>query len=553
MAEEYLTDLKVLAEDVLSFLETSTKSSAAISKNSQEISNQATEISKLYESVSRDVELITRQKGLAELEVQKANQKAAAAAGAVPGAEHNILNKLISEVTNTTVGLTKNFEQVRKEKEMNFLDNPVDYVKNQIFESDAEIALKNDVEKLKLLDAQVGIINKSLQDTARTNAALAQPITQATIEASANVAASEAVVRARQARIEALKYDSLSVKELMDSSKDRINAIIQLRGAINAEENQAFQREQFEAIKADRAARTELAKQAKEEKAALQQIDDQTLNYINLSKAAIGQPTLTAEEFKFHNTLLKQGKSPELAHHLENGMRIAMTGKSSIGQTPAESLAILKQIPSNLPDIRQETAKLIADAERIVLGDPKVDKKDKNAVAQSINDLVQQSINQQYNVITKESVFNIGELANYLEKDGKVGIGDLHALPISQKILLPAIRANQPLDDAKTIMGLVYDGVSTGKITSSEALGISEIYRKASLINQEARGFHAFGITVPGGGTAYNVKLGGGLFGGSVINLNDPVAVSRYISSALATSVYGTSADQLNSSFLGAP
>lgn len=553
MAELTLGDLKNLSEDFLTFLEQSSKSGAAISENSKQISNQATEVSKIYESVSKDAELIARQRGIAELEVQKANQKAAAAAGAVPGAPENILNNLISQVTSTVGSMNKNLQQVRKERETGFLDDPVEFIKNQIFFSDAEEKLKNDAEQLKVLDAQIGTINKAIQDTSRTNAALAQPVTQATIEAAASIAVSEAVVRARQAKIEALKYDSDSISQLMNASKDRINAIMQYRGAVNTEENQALQREQFEALKAEREARLALTNEAKADKAAAQQIDDQTLAYINQSKAALGQPLMTKDEFKFQNTLLKQNKSPELAYHLENGMRIAMTGKSSIGQTPAESLAILKQIPSNISDIRQETAKLIADAERIVLGDPKIDKKDKNSVASAINELVQQSINQQYGVITKESVFNVGELSNYLGKPGAPGVRDLFSLPISQKLLLPAIAAGQPLDDAKVIMGLVYDGVRTGKITSTEALGISDLFRKASLINQTARGFEAFGITVPKGGTEYNVKLGGGLFGGNIVNLNDPVAVSRYISSALATGVYGTAAEQLNSSFLGAP
>lgn len=546
MAEPSKID-EILAE-VQNFLRVNTSATQATEKANKEISSIQSDISKVYTQVATDAALVKATADTAALKIQKANQQAAASAGAVPGAAENNLNKLIQEITKTGLSAVQSIDKVNKENQTSFFDDPMLVLKNAFIGSDAQEKLKGDVARLQVLDSAIGSINKSLQDTFRTNNALAEPMTQGTIEANARLTAAASVLEAQKAQIESIKYDAASLEAIARASRDKISMLIQVQGLINTEENQKFQREQFDALKQDREDRAGAKTDA-------QQVDDEFLATIHAGQDALGVPRTPKESFKFERVLMEKGKRPDLMHYFDIGLRQKATGRTSYGFTPSEALETMSQLPNaDIPQIRQATAQIILTAQELASKQAlTLDPKDKEGKAKLVDKAANQLLASQYELITPDSVFNVGDLSNFLGKKGdpKTGIRDLFELPVSKKVLVPAIQAGVELHDAKVVLGLVRNAVLEGTLTTSEAAGLSDIYRKASVYNQLARGFEAWGLTVPEGGAKYKVRIGG--FGNSqVIDMNDPVAISSYIVEALSQQVRGnTAADQLTN--LGAP
>lgn len=540
-----LSQLDGIIAEVKNFLTSNDAAAKATEKANKDVANLQSGVAKIYEGVARDAALVRLTQDTAALNVQKANNKAAAAAGATPGAEDNVLTKLIGEISKTSVSAVQSMDQVNRERNTSFLDDPMLVLKNAILGSDAETKLEGELARLRVLDSAVAGVNKSLQDTFRTNAALAETTTQASLEANARLTASAAVLKAQEAQIESIKYDAASVDAIAKASKDKVTVLLQLNAAINTEENQQFQREQFKALRQEASDRLAAKKDA-------QQVDEDFLATINAGQAALGVPLTTAAAWKFEKEMMKAGKRPDLNHYFDIGLRQRATGSSTYGETPSQAFAVMSSLPNaNIPAIRQETAKIIIDAERIVSANKTLDPKDKEGRNRAVDVAANDILKSHYQTITPESVFNVGDLSTYIGTGTGNSIKDLANLPISKKVLLPAIAAGVKLDDAKVVLGLVRNSVLEGTITTDEALGISDIYRKASLINQVARGFNAWGLTVPEGGTKYTVRVGG-FMNSEFIDMNNPTAVSNYITRALSQQVRGnTVADQISN--FGAP
>jgi hypothetical protein len=523
------TDL--LQEDIINFLARSGVAGKTASDNAVAAKKKASEISDIYKDVSSRAAAIEYQKGTAELQGQQALRKDAQALGVDPRASSDILDQVMGKIRENNATLLMQVDKVTAAKNLSLWEDPMEFMKANFFLPDEQRKLAATVDKAKILDATLQNLNQAVSQTAITQRALEETHTAATVQARTEIAAADALVRSKQAAIEGMKYDTQSQVALAEASSQQISALLQLKGAKDADirlqqslEDNVLARERFSWDKATR----ETAVIAK---AAGKTIDEQTREYINISRRTLGQPDLTAEEFAFHSKIAK--KSPELSYHLENGMRQVTTGVATIGTTPAESLEVIKEFANNLPEIRNETIGFINQAEELLGKNPVYAGAKPEEKAKQLNRAVKDQVILQHQNIRKDSIFAIGDLSTYLgNKTGK-GIANLAALPISQKLLIPAIQAGQPLDDVKTILGLTVDAVSKRTITSNEALGLSTIYQKASQLNQSARGFTAFGIVLPKNGAEYNVRIGK-IFG-ETINMNDPAQVARYLVKNMST------------------
>lgn len=524
-------DTSLLTEDLKGYLIAVTNAGETASANAQKAKESVGRLQGIMQEAAKASATIEYQKGTADLAAQNATRRAAIAVGVNPEAGVDTLTEIMSRLKETNKNIIDTAADIRKKKSTSLWSDPVQFIKDNFFLPDSEQKLKANVEEAKALSGTLGLVSKAVSETSQTYQALKETTTQATIEARTKLAAADAAVKAEELNIQGIKYDTESVNAIAAMSKAQVDAWIAYRGTQDAStrlqlalDSSALQREQFDWARSER----EIAQAAKN---ADKLIDDQTLEYINRSKAALGQPPLTKDEYKYQAALLKSGKSTELAYHLENGMRNAMTGTSMVGANPAESLSVIKEFPSDLPAIQQETLKLIDDAERLVKSKPH-DPKDIKGIADKTNFTVKEIVAEQYANIRSGSLLDVGDLTSYIGtgsgKDTELGIGGLNSLPISRKLLLPLAKAGQPLEDTKVILGLVTKAVRDGTITSSEALGLSDIYRQASQINMVARGFTKFGITVPENGTKYRISLGS-LFNRDVIDLNDPVSLSSYI------------------------
>ena len=430
----------------------------------------------------------------------------------------------------------------RAELNVNPLKNPLAWISAQVDWNATGFNLETSAQQLELASNSLGKINQALQQSVQTTNVLQESVTQATVEAGARLAASDVLLKAQVAALEGLKYNSLEVQLAKEGSGERLRALYDANSAVRQDEQLRLSLEQFKWQKEKWDWDKEQRLLDKESKAVGKMADDLTLEYINKSLASFGQPPIDAREAATQLQLFKSGASKDLQYHYQNGRRITTTGVSMIGNSPAESVEVLTQLPSNLPEQRAQVAQLLAQVKTLLdqSKDPRLteDKANAGARAQFVNTRVNAEIARQYSGIVANSgnLFDVGDIGAFIGVPGAVGIRSLHALPISQKLLIPAIQGGQPLSDPKVVIGLTIEAVRKGMLTSSEASsGLSEIYQRANLINQAARGFTGFGIIPPNAGKNYYAKIGAF---GATVDLANPTDVGRYITKEAANKAF---------------
>jgi hypothetical protein len=517
---------QLLQEDIIGFLGASGDASAKASKNAKAASSKTSEISKIYEEVAKSAATIEYQKGTAELQVQQNTRKAALAAGIQVDQGAGIILELMDRLNKNNADIIKQVDEVKAldASTANIIENPIRYIGERIQSASAKKSIQQNAGISKLLSDQLGVINAGVQQSAQTYRALAEPVTQGVIEARTKISAAEAMIRSRQLEIEGIKYDTESVNVLLQANKQQIDALHMLKGSKDSDvrlqlslDSASQQREQWEWNKAQ----DQIAKVARETKTS---VDDSTLEYINISRRVGGVPELSKNEYA--NFAKLDDKQSDLKYHLKNGMQIVATGRKALASNPAEALEAVREHELNVPEAQQQTLLLIQEAERIAKATPR-DPKDTRGLKDAINKQTNEFIKQQYGAIKQGSIFDVGELKPYLQSSP-----ELASLPVTKKIFEPAIAAGQPLNDTKVILGLGIEAVKRGNLTSSEFLGLSDIYRRASQINAVSRGFLKNGIVVPDNGAKYQVRIGG-MFNSKTIDMNDPVSLSTYLAGQL--------------------
>jgi hypothetical protein len=524
-----MPELNDILADVGTFLVQSSQSEPLLKENFRKGEIITGNMQQVLDTIADDKALVERVQQTAALQAQKTIAARAAAGGVNINSAADAITTLMGDITNSHKEVDSALQVVRNKREIDPFTHPIDYVVGALTLPFAEDKLKGAVDTANLKVQQLNQVNAAVQETVKTYNSLKESTTAASVEASARIAAADARIMAYKAQLEGLKYNTEGIRVATEASKDRLAILFQSKNAENAAtqldlglKHYKLDVEKFEFTKKER----EIADEARKEEKS---IDEVMVEKINLSRGSFGLEPITGLEAKSAIRMLKTGASKDLAYHYENGDRIKNTGTPFIGASPAESLDALRNIPQNLGEHTKGTIQLLQEAEAALALNKTIDKKDKKTTEQFINDHVKQSIGVQYGVITPNSgnLFDIGDLRSFKDLNG------IRDLAITQKIIEPAFKSGQPLDNPKIVLGLVTKAVSNGTLTSSEATELSTIYQKGALLNQASRRFTGLGIVLPNNGKNYMVRIPGT----GIVDLADPVQISRVLSKELAFQV----------------
>ena len=546
--------LEVLKQPVAEAMAASKNAQDAIVENARAAQNVSAQAVETLKQVATDVSTVNTAKGNAQLKIQNIQKNLAIAAGVDPETGAGTILNLIGNLKVQGEQAQELLTTVQKERDVNPLTSPIEWIKAQVDWSGNQRKLNNTVEQLKLTDTRLGDVNKTLQESFQTTSKLDFGLTQATVEASARILAADAQMNAYRAQLDGFRHNTEEVTAIANGTKDRLNFLYQLNSALRQDEQYNLSVKEFQL----RIEKFNWEKEQRGLEAAARQLkttaDELSVQYINASRASFGAVPMTAAEYKVQKEI---GLKPELQFHLINGQRILATGKASVGDTPAAAGEMLRQIPSNLPEIRADVARVIGRAEQLLneqasknsiqYGDTKENAPRRAAF---VNKYVQDEINRQFSSVASGSgnLFDVGDVGNFIarvsaspvlapgtslgEKVVEPGIGTLYNLPLSQKLLLPMIKSGQEFSEPRILLGVTLEAMRKGTITSSEAVdGITTIYRTANAINQAQRTFNGFGIYPPAGGKAYNARIAGS---GEVVDLANPTTVGMYLNRQLA-------------------
>lgn len=504
-------------------------------KASQQGATAAADLSKeaanqLRDAATAQATIVTEQL-LAKQRVEQAQRAIALRAGYDPATGTGPILDVIDKVNATAADVATNTSKLRKERSLKIWDDPVGWLQAN-FLSDTEEQVAYGAAELQAASTQLNALNTAVQQTSRTAEATAQTVTAAQIEAASKVAATDATLKAIQAEQEGIRYRTAAVTARAELSNADLASLHTLRNATLAEQNynlnlqqEARAREQFKWQK-------ELKNIQLEERATEKSLEGYVTETINYGNRLLGRPEVTGLDAKAMVMLFKKGGSEELNKLYQIGLSHRMNPKNPIiGPTPADAYDNLVTLQGNVT----ESQKVVLETMRDVRGalpktafDPKTGKVDVKAY----NAAIKNTFDSAYGQIRAGSgnPFDVGDVTPYV-----TSIPQLATLPLVSKLLAPAITAKQPLNDPKIVIDMAIEAARRGNVTMPEVVsGVTSIYQRANALNQAGRGMISFGIVPPNGGLNYNARLGFG----TTVDLTDPVAVSRYVSSQLGGMAY---------------
>lgn len=538
----------ILTQDTLGYLMESTRSQQGQQKNLVEAEKITGSMARTLEAVSESAVLVNRTSNLAELDAQNYRLKTANALGLSATAGVDELTSTITRINGAKEKLRAAQQEVISKTTLPAWEDPIQWLKNHFTLPVSEAKAAGAQAELEMEQKNLLTINAAMGVAEQTASRIKESVTVSSIEAAANVTAAEASLKADQARLEGIKFNSKALELAASGPKERLDAWYNLAGAKQRQEQFGLALKSFDQQSKEFDWRKTIREDEIAAKAEGRALDEVLVQKIGIGYATLGMPVPSGTELKSQIAVFKAGGSKELMRVYEIGSRTMTLGIPMIGASPAETIRNLEDLPNTVAPARLEAIGLLKQIREQVLASPKIDKKDQKAVDSEINKLTAETIGGQLASISPGSgnIFDIGDLGGFIQwKDGTKGVPDMYSHPLSQKLLIPAIKAGQPLSDPKVVLGLTSKAIQDGTITSNDAVdGLSFLYKKANLINQTALNLKGFGIQVPDDGMVYKARVG--MFG-KTVDMTSPAEIGAYLASDLAKRVYNSSPRQYQS------
>lgn len=505
-----------------------------IQANTAALESSAKESASRLTGMADSAALITSTLGLGKLTVEQSNLKAAQSVGADPsdvmGLQAKDAETLLAAQTKREAALAK----VNAKQSISFMDDPLGWIGAQFTINDdiTEYNAANNVaanveanisERAKFVDAQY-----------QSNLRSQQTVTAASVQASADQAKNEVLLKADDARRQAILYNSTGVKELASMSVQQLQILSTVTDAQTRQEqlqialdHLALSREEFDWKRQEK---------AKGDKAAQYVMD--TINR-GLQIMDPNEPQIDINSPKaialISGKLPLDGKLKRAFEIGEMNSKVDPTGERNtriLGSSPVDFLQTLQFKPAMAPDqkagvqLLQET---VAQAQDTSQYKALIAAKDIEGAKKFLNNAVKESFDlSSKNASNPSSPYALPVIEQILNTTPA-----LQQLPFVQKVLGPAIEGKVPLQDPSRVYAIGLAAVSEGKITLNQlAVDMSVIYKQAQRINIQSKQLVGMGIAPI---EAYNVTIQNGDFIDPKVNLADPTDVRRLISRDLAS------------------
>jgi len=306
-----------------------------------------------------DATLIHEVTKTAEMEAQNNARKFATAAGSNISHKDEVMTDLASIMRQTANEYFAAHEKVAEiEANSNLLGNPAGWLTDLLHGDQARAVRDNLKEKYTAARDMVQGLNATTQQTALTQKAISQTVTDATIAAGSRQIAADAELKATQKEIEGLGYGIASINTLRAQGAQSFSNNVRLYNMKRQEEQFAQQMEMRKAEFEQRA--RQLAKSEADE-AAWEDIVQQ----VNLTNKTLGRPELPAEYIRAnYNRQDQQGQDLRDLHYM--GFNAAETGEMSYGPTAFEAAQNIARFGARTPASWQPALEVHTDAQQLL-------------------------------------------------------------------------------------------------------------------------------------------------------------------------------------------
>lgn len=503
-----------------------------------------------------DTALTVQTRELAELQAQKNSRKFASAIGSNMDDTSEILSSLGMQLRGKEQEAIAAKAEVTQKASVGLFDNPIEYILNQVTLPSSRAKAQGLEEEASSISTAMQRINSASQDTVRTNNAIAETKTVASI--ANKVAATKANIDAQALAVkqQSLSFNVEALNAAANISEKQLSNFFQansqeiaFKQLDIAQESAKNQRE----LKELEIKKLGLILDDKEENKADQQA---LVNTINIPIAARGLAPLNIKQIKLLQSTPK-GKE-QITDLLYSGILSQSVGSSVIAETPGMAAKMMIQGGENLPEIKKPIANILkqefmsatkAQTYKELQSDGTY--KEVRYDATKLPEVIS-AVNNNLKIKSREWINNIDPK----DKTNPYVIPPLASIvtiipdivndEFFKKIISPQM-TTAGLSEAEPdkIAGLAKTAIKQGMPMETVLDGLTKLYSAGVLTNNITKGYTSFGLPYQKSGnyinnvTSTNKSFGefGFISGGkstSSVNMVDKVSWSKYLSAQLA-------------------
>jgi hypothetical protein len=489
----------------------------------------------LYSTIGSNKVIIDNAKQSADLAVQNAKIKGANALGTNLRDQGELLTALATTIHTEYAARDAAARDIEAKQSVGFFDDPLQWVTNQFTINDDIVKHNAANARLHNAETQMATLNQLTQSTNLTQTQLAEPITAASMKASADNILSEAQVNANTERLKGLTLNSEGIKAALYASKEHMANAFSVFGAQKQEQ-------QISIALAHLAMDRERLDMQKEQKRLGDAFADNIIDMINK-----GGENLQGDAYKPIEkgsakaatiiNAVKSNTSLGAAYDAmyKSGVESDVAGTRMIASSPAKAMEVMNSLPVKLSPGQAKVKELMDTVYgeiRTSIQAGNLDPKDQHKVAELFDKRVKELYNEQARVIRPGDANNINATPSL-----KVLIAQsptVAQLPVVTKVLGPVIAAGGDITDDQ-IFSLTAKALKDKKISYAEALEATTIAHVGTRVNMEDRQLLSVGITPK---YSKNVELTvnpiATMGGKEIVNMADPVQFGRALNTYLA-------------------
>lgn len=555
------TKIDQMAQDNIQRNDVAATALQGVYQQLQGVTNAAKQI---FTGMAPDAQLVRTTEQLAVAESKKQTAEAAAVLGTNPNAGSYALSQLAAqsaELHSRRMATAKEVEDI--------YSNPFRaFVESRVFRDATLKKLGAITDQENATNQRMKTLHDLTQESAQTNAILAQTVTTESAQAAGRLAAADINIKAAQLDIDALKFNVQEISQVNNLRNDNLSIALRARDQQIQEQSvdmhrtqAAIQLENLKALMDERKDRATL--KAEEIKSR-----DDMLTAVNLGRQLNGNlPAF--KSYQEMATAAKMDKNLEsmISQQYVAGITAAQTGKATLAADPFTALKYVKQSGVQLDPGRQRLINML-DSTLSELSST-ADENVKKALAKEST--ASALFNERAKTRAKQFSANIMSGESNIYKPPTISVlttnPDLANSHLSTNILAPL--KNSGIDELqpKIVVDRMVTDIREGKISMEQAnteLGfMAEVivgYNNGAWRYKDTAGLPQMDkVNVPlssgGSFTNFANRIGGpgtpghvqpvpralySVFGGDseeIVNLRDPVSRSAYLNRQLALTI----------------
>lgn len=485
-----MANLNPILAQAASFQELAQESSDEMTDLYDQLRTINMQDARTQESIGTNLGVIEGAQKTSEMETQHQKLRRANQLGIDPSAQDDILSNLGAQYKQARAEQEAAGLKIKEKQSVGLFENPLLHIINKLTVND-DIAKHNAaLDDALRIRQEFFDLNQMTQTTNLTTQQLAQPITQATIDATVQNTALQAKLLADQSTKAGITNNQQGIQSALSMKSEVLHTSFSVLGAQQAQEhinialaNAERERQQFEWKKDEKAM----------DRATAENMWAVVLKGRQL-RFAPGTDPLANEDVNSPNVRniigMMRGNSPAAKEYNDD----YQAGQNGIlSSSPSHSLDILKARAVALNPAQGEVRNLLEHAYELVPATT-LQSKDPAAIKAAVDANTRGLVDQMLRKVVpgdRANIFNIPSTAFLINNSP-----ELQKLPFVQKVLQPRMALGDPLSDPGEVFTAALEAVYKGDITYNESqLGIAALYQRGVQTNLAARNLVNFGIT----------------------------------------------------------